>query len=532
MSKGVLPCKRFLNGRTEFRSLAQLLVILKKTARDRTVQREAVWLHIKDKCSKYISNVTVGYGKAALLHLIELKPTIVYLKSIAKSSEDYRYIAHLEKFVKQGYEYLHVDGGNRSDTILAWYGQLESSILESLAPDRRNENSPLKLQKAIYPLGKFEAGIYVKEGYITLDRPWSRQELIDQGGEHKKLADQIDNMTLSIEVYTELTEEDRRDLFYNLNDNEEVTAEEKRNCETSTICNEIRNFNDKHKAYFRDNGWVTKDNTLRYKFCAWIGYLNNFHANGDFSEGMKSWVPATLDADYKHNSPAEQNLPKFFNYFEKQFLPLAKIITESESHRVDPVTNKRTKIPQKELFKNLGQHRNQLIDLHMILTRLDKTGKELQKDNKRSYKTSLKKLYKLYQDWFAVKNDGNRDYQTNGDQMGTWSDLYSANTFPKVKPRLNGIIDEFMPILENSGIVVTVETKATFDENWRMPLLSDQKNICALSGKYISPQDAANASVTELDHIIPRNKGGLTVYENCQLVYKSANRKKSDKLEE
>ena len=72
MSKGFLPCKRFLNGRTEFRSLAQLLVILKKTARDRTVQREAVWLHIKDKCSKYISNVTVGYGKAALLHLIEL----------------------------------------------------------------------------------------------------------------------------------------------------------------------------------------------------------------------------------------------------------------------------------------------------------------------------------------------------------------------------------------------------------------------------------------------------------------------------
>ena len=186
MSKGFLPCKRFLNGRTEFRSLAQLLVILKKTARDRTVQREAVWLHIKDKCSKYISNVTVGYGKAALLHLIELKPTIVYLKSIAKSSEDYRYIAHLEKFVKEGYEYLHVDGGNRSDTILAWYGQLESSILESLAPDRRNENSPLKLQKAIYPLGRFEAGIYVKEGYITLDRPWSRQELIDHGGEQKK----------------------------------------------------------------------------------------------------------------------------------------------------------------------------------------------------------------------------------------------------------------------------------------------------------------------------------------------------------
>ena len=529
MAKGLLPYKRFLNGRTEFRSLAQLLVILKKTARDRTVQREAVWLHIKDKCSKYMSNVAVGYGKAALLHLIELKPTIAYLENCANTPEDYRYIDHLKKFVKDGYEYLHVDGGNRSDTILAWFGELDSEILNSLKPERKEENSPLKLQKAVYPLGTFKEGIYVKEGYIQLDKPWSRQELIDQGGPHKKLADQIDSMTLSMEVYTELTEEDRRDLFYNLNDNEEVTAEEKRNCETSTICNEIRAFNDEHKTYFRDNGWVTKDNTLRYKFCAWIGYLNNFHANGDFSEGMKSWVPATLDVDYKHNSPAEQNLPRFFDYFEKQFLPLAKIITESQSHRTDPISKKKLKIKKEHLYKNLGPHRNQLIDLHMILTRLDKEGKELKKDGKRTYITSLKQLFYLYKSWFDKKNDGQRIYETNGDQMGTWTDLYSANTFPKVKPRLEGILTEFMPMLEESGIVVGVETEATFDENWRMSKLSEQNNKCAISGEYISPQDAANTSVTELDHIIPRNKGGKTEYENCQLVYRRCNREKSDK---
>ena len=165
----------------------------------------------------------------------------------------------------------------------------------------------------------------------------------------------------------------------------------------------------------------------------------------------------------------------------------------------------------------------------MILTRLDKEGKELKKDGKRTYITSLKQLFYLYKSWFDKKNDGQRIYETNGDQMGTWTDLYSANTFPKVKPRLEGILTEFMPMLEESGIVVGVETEATFDENWRMSKLSEQNNKCAISGEYISPQDAANTSVTELDHIIPRNKGGKTEYENCQLVYRRCNREKSDK---
>ena len=40
--------------------------------------------------------------------------------------------------------------------------------------------------------------------------------------------------------------------------------------------------------FFRDFGWVTKENTLRYKFCAWLGYLSNFYYNGDFSNQMKS----------------------------------------------------------------------------------------------------------------------------------------------------------------------------------------------------------------------------------------------------
>ena len=68
-----LPFKRFLNGATRFYTLEEL--VLKQTARDRTVQRESVWLWIKDKCHCYMSNVAVGYGKTALLHLIAVSYT-------------------------------------------------------------------------------------------------------------------------------------------------------------------------------------------------------------------------------------------------------------------------------------------------------------------------------------------------------------------------------------------------------------------------------------------------------------------------
>ena len=96
MSKKI-PFKRFLNGATRFYTLEELVEILKQTARDRTVQRESVWLWIKDKCHCYMSNVAVGYGKTALLHLIELEPTIKYLKDNCNNSEqEFKYIQHLE----------------------------------------------------------------------------------------------------------------------------------------------------------------------------------------------------------------------------------------------------------------------------------------------------------------------------------------------------------------------------------------------------------------------------------------------------
>ena len=69
----------------------------------------------------------------------------------------------------------------------------------------------------------------------------------------------------------------------------------------------------------------------------------------------------------------------------------------------------------------------------------------------------------------------------------------------------------------------------TFPYDFRQRLWTDQGHKCALTGKYISLEDALNTDVTRIDHIIPHSKGGKTVYENAQLVFNKANQEKSDK---
>ncbi len=49
--------------------------------------------------------------------------------------------------------------------------------------------------------------------------------------------------------------------------------------------------------------------------------------------------------------------------------------------------------------------------------------------------------------------------------------------------------------------------------------------ICALTGK---PIDLMNSRSYQLDHIVPRSKGGSNSLDNCQLLSREANQAKHD----
>ena len=97
------------------------------------------------------------------------------------------------------------------------------------------------------------------------------------------------------------------------------------------------------------------------------------------------------------------------------------------------------------------------------------------------------------------------------------------------RQRLDAIKNEFIPLLIEKELIIKKDDERTFPYDYRQRLWTDQKHKCALTGKYISLEDALNTDVTRIDHITPHSKGGKTVYENAQLVFNKANQDKSDK---
>ena len=81
---------RLLIGETSYKDFNTLYQMLKLTARDRSVQRESVWRNESgNKQGEYLSNVAIGYGKTAILHIIDIEANVEYLKSNLKRQWDW-----------------------------------------------------------------------------------------------------------------------------------------------------------------------------------------------------------------------------------------------------------------------------------------------------------------------------------------------------------------------------------------------------------------------------------------------------------
>ena len=63
----------------------------------------------------------------------------------------------------------------------------------------------------------------------------------------------------------------------------------------------------------------------------------------------------------------------------------------------------------------------------------------------------------------------------------------------------------------------------TFDDNTKREVYEKQKGVCKNCGKHFKIEEM------EADHITPWSKGGHTVIENCQMLCKECNRRKSGK---
>ena len=86
--------------------------------------------------------------------------------------------------------------------------------------------------------------------------------------------------------------------------------------------------------------------------------------------------------------------------------------------------------------------------------------------------------------------------------------------------------EDLIPVLVEKGVVIKKDKKRSFPESFRLPLWSRQNGICPLTGQEMTRKDALDGNVTHMDHIETHSKGGETIMENAQLVFKIANLQK------
>ena len=140
---------------------------------------------------------------------------------------------------------------------------------------------------------------------------------------------------------------------------------------------------------------------------------------------------------------------------------------------------------------------------------LDKDGKE------RYYKKEMKGL-----DWGFLYEEAKKSRP----------DLITpTETTREDVRRLIEQLYEDEDVTKKSGVfdyVVRGEEKSlslrAFDDKTKTTVYSRQNGICSVCGRHFDIKEM------EADHIVPRSKGGRTTIDNCQMLCKSCNRRKSD----
>ena len=149
---GNLPVYRALNARNEFASLKEFYEkTLKKTGRDRTVQRESVWREKPPKQAEYMSAVAFGYSQTSLFHLVNIEESIKYLLPKAEYPQDYQYNQPLLNFKFDSEDLSHfVMKGSEYGTEVPTYATNRSWLtLEGTLIDSRLEPTPDCLCNAV-----------------------------------------------------------------------------------------------------------------------------------------------------------------------------------------------------------------------------------------------------------------------------------------------------------------------------------------------------------------------------------------------
>ena len=201
------------------------------TVRDNSVQREAVWEAERRSC--FISNAISDRIKYVPLHLLVLQSCY---DNARKQNEDL-YASLLKFFIDRGYEYLHIDGGNRCDDLFDFF------------------NNEVYIKPAFFnflPIDKKDYGYQeaVQEKNVNCEKLETK---------FPKLYNKLLGNHVNVHFYYDLSQLERSDWFDLLNDGVPLNPAEKRNRMLSLLCKNIREeLNREFKTLLIESGCLNQ----------------------------------------------------------------------------------------------------------------------------------------------------------------------------------------------------------------------------------------------------------------------------------
>jgi len=474
----------FINTDVKGKKLNFVKDVLPYTLRDLSVQREGVWDELKR--SLYASTAVVGFAKLTPIHLVDLVGVLKVAKERMKNGHrDHDFIELLERQIAAGNLFAHLDGGNRCDDFVDFY----DNKVEILAAD--------------YVFADGE-GELVKEN----------MKYEDLKKKHPLIIDRLNKERVFVFTYTDITVEERAELFNLLNAGENLNPAERRNPKISKVSTGIRDdLAFKYKEDLLNAEVFTYKDSKRFGTSVLIGKMLGIFsktAKGDkdsIPDVPVGWVGSSdLDAAWEPDSPENKRYKKFVEFFEKTYIPYVKIF-DAEEYRMP--------------------HKNLHIDFFYLLKLMESTNYELPKRNKKNRDKLINEFINIAS---AMYGDKDTLHEIKEGESRAYHSLYKTTGSDAAKKRLELIKSEYFSKLIDDKVIVYRDPKESFDNVDRAAMFSMDGGETTTTGEKIKPGHVFNGKKYEGDHKYPRSKGGETVPENGKLEIPEYNNEKSDKI--
>jgi len=429
---------------------------------DESFQSNARWDTVASQA--YMSSVFLGRAVTAII-LADIKSIVASLRlAFGEDNDDYKFFKGLED---QGYEFITVDGNNRSRCISA-FSQSDFPLSEQ----------EYEIDDGYVPV--FKANMSNKY-YNSL--PSDVQNYLNMTKMNVLLVTQCDRLGLAA-------------LFIAVNKGMNLNAQEKRN---AILC--------AFGAYVRK---LASDRKLAKTFVEIYGQKGVNRRYSDemivtaaviVARGIDNVNNAAKDSAYTDSSEE-------LSVFTSRVKPLIKTIVEKL------VKSKGTGI------LDIGNMQNgNFTDLIMLLNYMQQNNIIIE-DHDAFYDWFL-----LSQSSRVVNPDVLYE-GSKGTNKRTYAGLLRATSKAFLKIRQDMLIESLGECPDD--ILSFRDAERNFDPKLRYFFWKRQEGMCSLKNKYIEPRFIWDGSVTHIDHNIPWSKEGETSIENGQLVFADANLAKSN----